>query len=287
MDMPEDGHLGTPTINMLGQRFGNWIVIARGANKGSHAQWHCICQCAARTQRLVDGKQLRSGRSTSCGCVARAAFASVPERRAVVRSDGTAYASMTEAAQALGASKSSIARACQSGAWSHGFRWAYADTPTAAAWITRNEREAAMRTPERIVLDLPVCQDTDVELAERFLCDVVGQGTVRLVTIGVSDGRAQGTFFDLSKPAGLKRLREHLRRYEHAEVNQYFTANVTGERITGKHGVAAEEDVTHIRMIVIDIDPEEEGGCRWPRRGRRSGRSRHRWRSMPRCRRGC
>ena len=60
---------GTPLSPMLQQRFGNWIVIARGANRGSRAQWHCICQCAARTHRLVDGAQLRSGRSTSCGCL--------------------------------------------------------------------------------------------------------------------------------------------------------------------------------------------------------------------------
>ena len=110
---------------------------------------------------------------------------------------------------------------------------------------------------ERTVLDLPVCEQTDVELAERFLRDVVGQGTVRLVTIGVSEERAQGTFFDLSKPAEMGKLREHLRRYEDADVNQYFTANVTDARITGKSGVATEEDITHVRMLVIDLDPQD------------------------------
>ena len=77
--------------------------------------------------------------------------------------------------------------------------------------------------------------------------------------MGSATDGAQGSFFDLSKPAGLKRLREHLRRHEHAEVNQYFTANVTAERITGKSGVASEEDIAAIRALVIDLDPEKEG----------------------------
>lgn len=53
--------------NLIGQRFGRWTVIEAMKNPtGTAAMWLCKCDCG--TERGVLGKNLRNGRSTSCGC---------------------------------------------------------------------------------------------------------------------------------------------------------------------------------------------------------------------------
>lgn len=54
-------------IDLTGQQFGDWTVLSRGnkANDG-HIKWLCRCSCG--TEREVVGKDLKSGRSTNCGC---------------------------------------------------------------------------------------------------------------------------------------------------------------------------------------------------------------------------
>ena len=58
--------------DLTGMRFGAWTVIERAKdsfdNRGYPVvKWHCLCDCGSEAD--VFGNSLRSGRSTSCGCV--------------------------------------------------------------------------------------------------------------------------------------------------------------------------------------------------------------------------
>lgn len=50
----------------IGNRYGRLTVVERAANQGTRAQWLCRCDCG--TDKVVGGKQLRRGTTTSCGC---------------------------------------------------------------------------------------------------------------------------------------------------------------------------------------------------------------------------
>lgn len=54
-------------VDLSGQQFGQWRVEYRAPNNVSgKPAWVCICQCGVK--QVVSGGNLRSGRSTSCGC---------------------------------------------------------------------------------------------------------------------------------------------------------------------------------------------------------------------------
>lgn len=54
-------------IDLVGQKFGRWTVLKRVENLTSRdTKWLCRCECG--TEKIVFGKNLRNGRSTSCGC---------------------------------------------------------------------------------------------------------------------------------------------------------------------------------------------------------------------------
>lgn len=53
-------------IDLTGQKFGRLTVIERCGVRDGHAAWMCECECGNRT--IVNGKWLRSGKTTSCGC---------------------------------------------------------------------------------------------------------------------------------------------------------------------------------------------------------------------------
>lgn len=55
-------------INILNKVFGRWTVIKDlgKVKQGVHCKWLCICECG--TFRNVIGKDLRNGKSISCGC---------------------------------------------------------------------------------------------------------------------------------------------------------------------------------------------------------------------------
>lgn len=57
-------------IDLTGQKFGKWIVLEKGASKktssGSVVYWKCKCECGC--EKEVRGGDLKSGKSTSCGC---------------------------------------------------------------------------------------------------------------------------------------------------------------------------------------------------------------------------
>ena len=54
--------------DLTGQKFNRWTVVSRAQNdKRGQAQWHCVCECGNTS--IVGGKDLRLGKSRSCGCL--------------------------------------------------------------------------------------------------------------------------------------------------------------------------------------------------------------------------
>ena len=63
MEMGDDN-----MVSLIGKRFGKLTVIAREPNnKWREAMWKCVCDCGGKT--ITTGKHLRSGHTTSCGCI--------------------------------------------------------------------------------------------------------------------------------------------------------------------------------------------------------------------------
>lgn len=59
-------------IDLTGQKFGRLTVLCEaGRNKHGHVLWRCRCECDAET--TVRTGDLRSGNTTSCGCLHREA----------------------------------------------------------------------------------------------------------------------------------------------------------------------------------------------------------------------
>lgn len=52
----------------VGDRFGRLTVVSRAENKGKYKCWNVSCDCG-NTKTVYDGS-IRSGRTTSCGCLA-------------------------------------------------------------------------------------------------------------------------------------------------------------------------------------------------------------------------
>lgn len=52
---------------MIGRKFGKWSVIGGLKKKGYTPFYKCKCECG--TERFVNYYDLRSGKSTNCGCV--------------------------------------------------------------------------------------------------------------------------------------------------------------------------------------------------------------------------
>lgn len=53
-------------IDLLGQRFGRLLVVARAPGRGRHARWLCRCDCGATSD--ISSASLRHGLTQSCGC---------------------------------------------------------------------------------------------------------------------------------------------------------------------------------------------------------------------------
>lgn len=55
-------------MELVGKRFGKLTVIERMANSKAHkTRWLCKCECG--NEVIVVGSNLRSGNTTSCGCL--------------------------------------------------------------------------------------------------------------------------------------------------------------------------------------------------------------------------
>lgn len=55
--------------NLLGKRFGRWVVASRAPSDRGRAGWVCVCDCG--TSRAVKASSLVAGLSKSCGCLHR------------------------------------------------------------------------------------------------------------------------------------------------------------------------------------------------------------------------
>lgn len=68
--------------DITGQKFGKLTVIKHAkSKKGYHgAMWECVCECGNTI--VVNGQNLKSGNTTSCGCIGR------ENRAASVRTHG-------------------------------------------------------------------------------------------------------------------------------------------------------------------------------------------------------
>ena len=62
-------------IDLTNKKFGHLTVIKRAENntKSNHPQWECQCDCGNPKIIIVAGSHLRSGHTTSCGCVQKQA----------------------------------------------------------------------------------------------------------------------------------------------------------------------------------------------------------------------
>lgn len=52
-------------LNLVGDRYGRWLVLAGAGSVHGKRVWFCRCDCG--TARVVSGNKLRTD-STSCGC---------------------------------------------------------------------------------------------------------------------------------------------------------------------------------------------------------------------------
>lgn len=58
----------TQPIDVVGQRFGRYVVIAKSDKRTKAMKQMVLCKCDCGTEREVVVGNLRSGLSTSCGC---------------------------------------------------------------------------------------------------------------------------------------------------------------------------------------------------------------------------
>jgi hypothetical protein len=54
-------------INLAGQRFGRLVAVSLAPNRGRDRTWVCVCDCGNQVE--VRRGHLRSGHTTSCGCL--------------------------------------------------------------------------------------------------------------------------------------------------------------------------------------------------------------------------
>ena len=71
-------------LDLTGHRYGKLTVIGPAENIGPRTAWLCRCDCGRET--VVRSNRLRSGHTTSCGCVAPASGAGI---RGLTYIDGT------------------------------------------------------------------------------------------------------------------------------------------------------------------------------------------------------
>jgi hypothetical protein len=59
----------TLNVDMTGWQFGRLTVKERAASIGKGARWACVCVCG--NEKIVAQHSLRTGNTSSCGCLAR------------------------------------------------------------------------------------------------------------------------------------------------------------------------------------------------------------------------
>ena len=73
----------------IGTEFTNWTVLSKaGTKKDKYIYWTCQCKCG--TIKEVKGRDLRNGRSKSCGCLTKKAVSEAAKNR-VIDEKGNTY----------------------------------------------------------------------------------------------------------------------------------------------------------------------------------------------------
>ncbi|WP_294662502.1 hypothetical protein [uncultured Ruminococcus sp.] len=67
-------------INLTGKRFGRWTVLNKVGRINNALYWHCVCDCGK--EKDVRGDHLRSGKTTSCGCLRTELIKGLAEKNA-------------------------------------------------------------------------------------------------------------------------------------------------------------------------------------------------------------
>lgn len=65
--------------DISGMKFGRWAVVARDESRADGVYWTCVCDCG--TIKSVEGRNIRNGASTSCGCRRSEVAASTVRKR--------------------------------------------------------------------------------------------------------------------------------------------------------------------------------------------------------------
>lgn len=63
--MEKEVRKSKPKIDLTGQSFGRWTVL----EYVKPGKWKCECSCENHTIKLVEGRNLRGGKTLSCGCL--------------------------------------------------------------------------------------------------------------------------------------------------------------------------------------------------------------------------
>lgn len=59
----------TKTKNLVGKKFGLWLVIDRDSSPHARPFWWCKCSCGCGQKKSIEGGSLTRGLSTSCGVI--------------------------------------------------------------------------------------------------------------------------------------------------------------------------------------------------------------------------
>lgn len=76
-------------LNLIGQRFGRWLVQSYAGLKNEKTCWLCRCDCGA--ERVVVGGDLKSGLSKSCGCLQKEVATERLQKHGEARKHGKAW----------------------------------------------------------------------------------------------------------------------------------------------------------------------------------------------------
>ena len=56
-------------IDMIGKKFGKLLVLSELTERDSDGSYKYLCECECGNQKIISGCSLRSGMTTSCGCI--------------------------------------------------------------------------------------------------------------------------------------------------------------------------------------------------------------------------
>jgi hypothetical protein len=56
-------------LDLVGQSFEKLLVVSQADSRGGKTYWNCICECGR--EKVVRGKELKSGDTKSCGCLVK------------------------------------------------------------------------------------------------------------------------------------------------------------------------------------------------------------------------